>query len=633
MKRSYTFEVFVESLGRDRIDGSYETEADARGRAEYLLGQARFSSVRVVKVGARGKGETIYEKAYRGGGGGKVVSIGQLDDAPLCEEVGDLYRYPARRALARIMRPWCDDQTMTPLEVLHRPILLRQIGRTEVLFNQLINRLATLQAKRAHMLPTDRADKLRRLYFEAFELAKGVEALKPWGDHIRRGGVTGVIEAAEAELPEEDRDRVVTYALACWLETARDWPQKLDALCDLFDFHPDPVAVAILDEAIAEALDGPAPIRAVIGYSPDLASALKTLALTVRGALDERHPHTPALLRLNELIGQYGLPLTQASLLGRIARTLEGTTPLTKTGKTWDAIQFREILPMLREMGGFRGGPAMCTAVTRRAQIALGAEDEDLPVEDAVQTILAKMPDPGSRIGYLLDLLASDFGKRRATALTRKLAAIFTELNSLRDFFAGQPDAWASAEVRDKFRARLYGGGVRTDVADLFMRRIEQLTSALYPQLALPAPGGGPRVSRQPDPEEVQTVCLQLQVLADPPVIKGPHLILYYQGDEHICDSQRAEVVLGRSSRCDLRCESKTASRRHAFIRNRQGEFVLSDRSRNGTYVRIGAQKPVVVLNASLTLEGSGEIYLGADPAADGVDREHLIVYRTVKGT
>lgn len=630
MRRSYSYEVTVEVQGKAQIDGTYEAEADARARADYLLSLAKFTAVRVVRVDTRGASTVLFEKAYQGGG--KVVTVGSLDEAPLCEDVFALYRYPARRALARVMRPWCDEQGLIPLEVLHRPLLLRQIEREELLFSQAVSRIAAVQARASRTTPDARGDELRRLFRELLERAKHTEALAPWPQHLRKHGLAHLLDHARATLPEGEAQRAATFALADWLEVARDWPDKLGALCELFGNAPDPATVAFLDEAIAETLDGPQPIRAVLGYAPDLARAMVSLAHLARGTLDDRHCHTPALDRLNAAIGRWRLPLTRAVLLTRIARALDGTTPLTRQGRAADGGAFTELLPLLIEIGGVQGGGPMCVAVTRRAQTAFGVEGEDLPVEEAVGRVLDLLPDPGTRIGYLLDLLATEFGRKRATMLTARLAGVLTRVSSLRDFFAGNERAWSADTIREGFRNRLYAGGIRADIADLFMRRLEHL--ALNPEPDRPAPASGVSTPEPQtvDPVDVQTICMQLQVLAEPRTVKGPHLVLYYEGREYVCDQKTTEFVLGRASSCDMSVGAKTASRQHAIIRNRQGEFLLFDRSRNGTYVRLGVQKPLVVKNSSVSLTGMGTIYLGADPNGTDGDKRHLILFQQFSG-
>lgn len=620
---SSRFEVQVELKGRPRVDSVIADEAEALRRAEYLLTYGNYTLVRVVEIDAgNARLRVVLERS--GASAGPVAATGMLDEAPLCVDATEVYSYPARRALIRAFRPWCDEQNLTVFETLHRPELLRRLGRDEAVFGQALTRLAALQAKASQTAPVERLDALHFLYRELVERAERAATLEPWAQLLTTDGMAVLVRQANDLLPKDEIDSGVTYALARKLESASDWVDKLESLCDLFErARNEPEAIRALDEAIAETLDGPVPIRAVLGHTPDPAAAVSALSQAARGNLEERYCRSLGLLRLNRIIAEHGLPTTRTVLLQRVARTLDGASPLTRQGRPGDASALRAIMGFLRETGGFCGGPGMSKALTHRAQNSFGGETGDLTPEDAVGSIIEQLPDPGSRIGYLLDLLAADFGQEKAVFLTRQLATAFTALTSLRDFFADAPEAWASPDVRESFRRRLYSGGIQTELADLFMRRLEQLARQTSAELASP-----PRPAAV-DMEEVQTVCYQIQALSKIPGRKGPYLALYYKGKEIICGPETTDFVVGRAPDCNLSVGARTASRHHAIVRNRQGDFLLIDRSRNGTYVRIGVNKPVVLRNSGLALTGSGTIHLGGDPNSD--DADHLIVFQYMK--
>ena len=70
-------------------------------------------------------------------------------------------------------------------------------------------------------------------------------------------------------------------------------------------------------------------------------------------------------------------------------------------------------------------------------------------------------------------------------------------------------------------------------------------------------------------------------------------------------------VVIGRGSGSDLLIDSKAASRKHARIEYRDGDFVLVDRSTNGTYIRNGSGEPVHLVRSEWVLSGTGDISCG----------------------
>lgn len=70
-------------------------------------------------------------------------------------------------------------------------------------------------------------------------------------------------------------------------------------------------------------------------------------------------------------------------------------------------------------------------------------------------------------------------------------------------------------------------------------------------------------------------------------------------------------LVLGRDSTAGLVVADRKASRAHCEIRERNGEFVLADRSQNGTFVSIDGEREVVLRGEESRLRGHGFITLG----------------------
>ena len=79
--------------------------------------------------------------------------------------------------------------------------------------------------------------------------------------------------------------------------------------------------------------------------------------------------------------------------------------------------------------------------------------------------------------------------------------------------------------------------------------------------------------------------------------------------------SAMPSVVLGRGKDVDLRVREVDASRRHARIEQRRGKFLLTDESRNGTWIEAGEEIVALRRGEHHTLNGDGVITLGRDPA------------------
>lgn len=79
-------------------------------------------------------------------------------------------------------------------------------------------------------------------------------------------------------------------------------------------------------------------------------------------------------------------------------------------------------------------------------------------------------------------------------------------------------------------------------------------------------------------------------------------------------DHSSENLSIGRSEENDLPIPSDRASRKHAYIECVQGQFLLTDQSTNGTFIRKGTRNPLFVRRETVVLEGSGMIGIGCLP-------------------
>ena len=97
---------------------------------------------------------------------------------------------------------------------------------------------------------------------------------------------------------------------------------------------------------------------------------------------------------------------------------------------------------------------------------------------------------------------------------------------------------------------------------------------------------------------------------------REPTLTLTYGGRSLKVGADRSAVSLGRDSTNDLEVPDKMASRIHAKIEYRRGQFFLADQSTNGTYVTVGVDSEVVLKREKIMLIGRGVICLGQSARA-----------------
>ncbi len=95
-------------------------------------------------------------------------------------------------------------------------------------------------------------------------------------------------------------------------------------------------------------------------------------------------------------------------------------------------------------------------------------------------------------------------------------------------------------------------------------------------------------------------------------------------------DTESHDLQLGRSDNCDLIVDAELASRFHAKIGTKRGQFVLTDQSTNGTYVQTEDGTISFLRHDEIPLKGEGYLSLGAKI---DVDTPWLIFYRVTGST
>lgn len=117
---------------------------------------------------------------------------------------------------------------------------------------------------------------------------------------------------------------------------------------------------------------------------------------------------------------------------------------------------------------------------------------------------------------------------------------------------------------------------------------------------------------------------------AEPGLAPGRNVALTYQGRHYELSPSRPTFVFGRGQQCDVQVNSDMASRSHAKIEFRWGEWILIDHSTNGTYVVTDPGKRTYDgLNLRLhhrewIMQGRGSISLG-QPADK--DTENAVLF------
>ncbi len=121
----------------------------------------------------------------------------------------------------------------------------------------------------------------------------------------------------------------------------------------------------------------------------------------------------------------------------------------------------------------------------------------------------------------------------------------------------------------------------------------------------------------QEDVSHVTTVQRIVQFANQP--VERMKLALRHRGREFTIDETADPFTLGREPGHSLTVDADWVSRDHAMIEWKRGHFVLTDRSTNGTWVRIGSEELMLHRDA-LHLRRSGTISLGQSTETGSVN-------------
>lgn len=95
------------------------------------------------------------------------------------------------------------------------------------------------------------------------------------------------------------------------------------------------------------------------------------------------------------------------------------------------------------------------------------------------------------------------------------------------------------------------------------------------------------------------------------PQAEGNELVLRYLEQSYSISEQNKKLILGRDDGCQIVFKSDFASRQHANVEFRFGNFMLTDHSSNGTYIRSSDGVVSRLHHEGATLRGKGTISLG----------------------
>ncbi len=95
------------------------------------------------------------------------------------------------------------------------------------------------------------------------------------------------------------------------------------------------------------------------------------------------------------------------------------------------------------------------------------------------------------------------------------------------------------------------------------------------------------------------------------PIRNTSSLTLHFGDQNYYFDTHLKCFTLGRSLQSDMRIDNRFVSKQHAAISYENGEFVLLDKSLNGTFIKTEDLGKIRIHGQKVYLYGNGAISLG----------------------
>ncbi len=447
------------------------TDAPSKGRAitaaKSLLSEGKFDAAKVTEDRGQPQEILLWEQQSNRRRK-KAVKITPVDEAAACRELADFYGFEARKTVGRLLRHYFDQEGMLPVELVHHRLNLRKLVRQNDLYIKAVQSISTVLAKSDDRNPSQVMDFIDSMVRKMTARAELADDMDDYVKMMESGGMAALIEGVNKSAPEKNRDFLIRAGLAKRTSEFGHWEGKLNLLLEQVEKDPDSKGIDYIDEFIAEIFDGSTAVMEILGYQRNLATALQTVVQLATSTYESNDDEPSVLDRLSQLMGREKMPRTQDVMIDRVTRILSGGSPLTKEEtRVEEQEAFRSLMRHLLGHQLLTNSHALCEAASLRAKTVLVDEKEDESYEKAVDDMIALLPTIAVKLGYLLDLSGTEFGKKvddHIVACLASLLAGVTTVTQLVERGASEKQIIiASAGIRDRLLA--------TDLPDQWRQR------------------------------------------------------------------------------------------------------------------------------------------------------------------
>lgn len=465
-KSPYSFEVQIDREGRWATDGVFGSEEEARAYAQKALGSGKVRGIRVVLDFAKPDGTHVETEIHTEFCTiAKKIQVGAIEEAPPCATVDDLYSWPARQTLARLLRDYGDKAGVIPTEVLHLSTELKRVLDFENLAMTAVARVAQMQCPNDAKAAVRRREELNGFIDAVAVRARGAAARNNLPSVSTEGFAAAHARLAAAMPPDEAR-YFAHVVLGRALVNTRSLLGKFEILLALLDDAATCPAepLALLDGVLAEVLIGPEVVTEILGLVRHQAEAIRWTLDLAEGKLAEgRRPAQDLGRRLNAALATGRLPISQEALIDVVRRQIRSPLPLVPDVETVERKALDDLTARLTRTVDLIGGSPMCEALLMRygrlVPPDIGAAEFRVL---ALRCVLQNYPDAAGQIAFLLGLLDTTVGQECREEILNRLH-LATDPDQFRQLFAAKTTIKATLERLAALYTHVVAGAALTD--------------------------------------------------------------------------------------------------------------------------------------------------------------------------
>jgi len=363
MKDRASFEVQILDGKRWVLQEVVGDEASAVQFADALISKSNQQAVRVVRDFKRADGlhsETVVIEKTGGTAAKPDLTPAQINDAPVCTELGQAYHLSARMVIGRLFRRYLDEAVITPGELLHNGREMKRLADKDRLLMSAVDQVSSLQAPQGGAEAKARRDFLHRSWEQLLVRAGRITPPKPSRDLTLKA-----LSDLAITLGDEPEFQAKGLMAAQLLEQ-RSWIGKLDQLLR-WQAEPDlPDLTDAIDGWIADLMMPAEALQDLLGFQPNLGVALCQICDLANGQGRAAKFAPESFTTLNQLFAAQRLPQAREALLNRVARELRSANPLSRNEPSQEYEVYVTLLGQLISFQSVTGGAVMADALTQR---------------------------------------------------------------------------------------------------------------------------------------------------------------------------------------------------------------------------------------------------------------------------